>query len=401
MVGSGAHQKAHMYDLISSSTVALSTVFLIMNIASLHKAELASYDVKGAFLNAQFGPTDETTYIRITKEIAEIWCTIDPDAIPYLDRKGEIILELDKFIYGLKQSPYKFQVHLVKFLTKLGYVQQSYDECLFIKKTSKGWSIISTHVDDILQAATDTTLIAELKKALIDEFKAISFSPNAEAYIGMTIERSADLTKIKLTQKALLEKTLETFLESPNAVTADPHLDTLFKKYPIDEDNPAVDKTNLSCVMSLMYLARLTRPDIILPVTWLATKSHCCTQRDWEGAQKVMKYLNGTKDLGITLHCTSLQVHATCDASHNVHADGHGHTGYIITLGDDFSYVHSRSGKQKLSAQSSTDAEVFAMVECLKTATWIRNIINELDITPSNCIRVYQDNKSAIIMVDE
>jgi hypothetical protein len=49
MVGNGANQKDHMYDLISSSTVALSSVFLLFNIASYYKCLLASYDIKGAF----------------------------------------------------------------------------------------------------------------------------------------------------------------------------------------------------------------------------------------------------------------------------------------------------------------------------------------------------------------
>jgi hypothetical protein len=97
-VGNGAHQKEHMYDLISSSTVALSTVFLLFNIASYYRAEMASYDVKGAFLNAKFGPDDPTTYLRINRDITKIWVSLDPTALPYVDGKGEMIIELDKFI---------------------------------------------------------------------------------------------------------------------------------------------------------------------------------------------------------------------------------------------------------------------------------------------------------------
>jgi hypothetical protein len=70
-------------------------------------------------------------------------------------------------------------------------------------------------------------------------------------------------------------------------------------------------------------------------------------------------------------------------------------------MGEYYSYLHSRSAKQKLTALSSTDAEVLALVECLKMALWIRNILRDLHITPLRRIVVYQDNKSAIIMVDE
>ena len=65
VVGNGANQKYHMYDLISSSTIAQATVMMLMNIASKDKARLCSYDVKGAFLHAKFGPKDEVTYLKV------------------------------------------------------------------------------------------------------------------------------------------------------------------------------------------------------------------------------------------------------------------------------------------------------------------------------------------------
>jgi hypothetical protein len=394
MVGNGANQKEHMYDLISSSTVALSTVFLLFNIASHFQAHLASYDVKGAFLNARFGPEDKAHYLKVNRQVSEQWIQM------YLDKRGELLLKLDKFIYGLKQSPYKFQQHLGAFLKKLGYVQQANDECLFVKKVGDHFSIISTHVDDILQVASSTTLVDELHQALKDEYQSITFSPNADAYIGMSIDRSEDKRHIKLTQRGLIEKILKKYMPDDHRVSADPNSDSLFEST-ASASGPIDKKEYLGLVMSLMYLARLTRPDILLPVVFLATRSHCCTQSDMSEARKVCRYLNGTKDRGLHINCTSLQLHCLCDASHQVHTDGKGHSGFIITMGDTFSYLHSRSAKQKLAALSSTDAEVLAMVECLKMAVWLRNILTDLRITPLRRIVVYQDNKSAIIMVEE
>jgi hypothetical protein len=403
MVGNGATQKEHMYDLISSSTVALSTVFLLFNIASHFQAHLASYDVKGAFLNAKFGPSDPAHYLKVNKLITEQWIEMDPAAAEYVDKRGELLLKLDKFIYGLKQSPYKFQQHLQGFLKKQGYVQQPNDECLFIKKVGEHFSIISTHVDDILQVASTNALVEELHKALLKEYEAITFSPNADAYIGMSIDRSADKRHITLTQKGLIEKILKKYMPDDQRVSKDPNSDTLFESNASakDHSNPVDKKDFLGLVMSLMYLARLTRPDILLPVVYLATRSHCCTQSDMSEARKVCRYLRGTKDRGIHINCTSMQLHCLCDASHQVHMDGKGHTGFIIAMGEYFSYLHSRSAKQKLTALSSTDAEILAMVECIKMALWIRNILKDLHITPLRRIVVYQDNKSAIIMVDE
>ena len=391
-----------MYDLISSSTVALSSVFLLLNLASYYRGDLASYDIKGAFLNAEFGPNDETTYIKINRQITEIWVSMDPSALPFVDDRGELILELDKFIYGLKQSPKKFQDHLKAVLILDGYVQLGNDECLFIKRTSdpKLFSIISVHVDDILQMSTDPTLITELRRVLTKAYGNITFHPNADAYIGMTITRGVDKRDITVSQLGLIEKILEQYNPNDTKTCKDPHTDDLFD--PESGDNTAIDrKIFLGLIMSLMYLARLTRPDILMPVTFLATRSHCCTKSDMHQAIRVCRYLRGTKNIAVNIHCVDLQLRCLCDASYQVHMDGKSHTGFIITLGAMLSYIHARSGKQKLTALSSTDSEILAMVECLKMATWIRNILIELNIEQREAILVYQDNQSAIKMTGE
>jgi hypothetical protein len=367
---------------------------------------LVSYDIKGAFLNAEFGPNDHTTYIKIPKEIVEIWITQDPSAAKFVDpERGDLILELDKFIYGLKQAPYKFQMHLLALLKRLGYVQQANDECLFAKHAYGCFSVISTHVDDILQTSNSRRLVDELHEGLVKEYKHITFNLEADAYLGMSIKRSKDLSRITLSQGGLIEKILDKHIDrNDHRTTRSPASDKIFETMDGSSNSKAVDKTNyLSLVMSLMYLARLTRPDILLPVTFLATRSTAPNANDLHEAHRICYYLAGTKNVGITIHCTSMQVYCLCDASYAVHGDGKSHTGFIVGLGsdDNWSYLHGRSGKQKLVALSSTDAEVIALTECLKQAIWLRNIIKELQITPLQKIIIMQDNKSAIIMVQE
>ena len=46
----------------------------------------------------------------------------------FVDQKDELTLELDRFIYGLKQAPYKFQCHVKAFLLRIGYKQQPQDD---------------------------------------------------------------------------------------------------------------------------------------------------------------------------------------------------------------------------------------------------------------------------------
>jgi ribonuclease HI len=113
----------------------------------------------------------------------------------------------------------------------------------------------------------------------------------------------------------------------------------------------------------------------------------------------VTRCLQDNADVGIIVHCTSLQVNIWADASYATHADGKGHTGYIIYLGD--SYVHSRSGKQKLQGTSSTDAEIIAAVEAVKMAVWLREVLREMRVAPLDHMMLYQDNQSCLTMIGE
>jgi hypothetical protein len=115
--------------------------------------------------------------------------------------------------------------------------------------------------------------------------------------------------------------------------------------------------------------------------------------------QRIVNYLHKSKTMGICLHCESLQIGLSADASFALHIDGKGHSGFIISLGE--SYLHARSGKQKYTATLLTEAEVVSAVEGSKMSIWIREIIRELDITELTPIKLLQDNKSSLIMISD
>ena len=48
-----------------------------------------------------------------------------------------------------------------------------------------------------------------------------------------------------------------------------------------------------------MYLVNYTRHDIVFVVNLLARHSADLTRRHWMGAKCILRYLNGTKDIGL------------------------------------------------------------------------------------------------------
>jgi hypothetical protein len=55
----------------------------------------------------------------------------------------------------------------------------------------------------------------------------------------------------------------------------------------------------LRAIGALMYLANWTRPDIAFTVNLLARHSANPTRRHWAGVKTILRYLNGTQDLGL------------------------------------------------------------------------------------------------------
>eukprot|EP01035_Chromulina_nebulosa_P016432 gene16432-21772_t len=85
--------------------------------------------------------------------------------------------------------------------------------------------------------------------------------------------------------------------------------------------------------MSLMYLAKRARPDILRDVTFLASKCSEPTELD-------------------------LDIVLWVDASFMVHEDLKGHSGCVITLGMNGGVMATLSKKQKVLTRSSTEAEL-------------------------------------------
>ena len=107
-----------------------------------------------AFLNASFTSDDEDIYLKVGKDLVSFWGQLDSTIEDYINNNGDVFMKLDKYIHGLKQSPANFQRHLTKTLIA-GYTQLINDDCLFMKKDDEYISILSTHVDDIMQISNN------------------------------------------------------------------------------------------------------------------------------------------------------------------------------------------------------------------------------------------------------
>jgi hypothetical protein len=160
-------------------------------------------------------------------------------------------------------------------------------------------------------------------------------------------------------------------------------------------------KTNsseyLSLVMGLMYLARFTRPDILMSITFLSTRSQQATEEDWSKLIYVLRYLSGTKNYVMTYKSNiPFQPKISADASHHLHPTGHGQAGMIISNGS--APVAFKSSKIKMITRSSAESELIALEDASTYAIWYSLLLRDLGVSKQKPITIFQDNQSTIII---
>ena len=109
-----------------------------------------------------------------------------------------------------------------------------------------------------------------------------------------------------------------------------------------------------------------------------------------------MKYLNGTRDLVLTLHADKLNILKWyVDTSFSVHTDFKSHTGVVMTMGK--GAMMSMSQNQKLNTNSSTISELVGADYATTIMLWTKHFMEEQGYKIDGNI-LYQDNKSAILL---
>jgi hypothetical protein len=232
-------------------------------------------------------------------------------------------------------------------------------------------------------------------ETIIEEQFEITKQLNNLSYLGMTIEKNS--SGITVHQMGYIDSLISKFgADSNSNVTCPTGSDFLSQ----DEEDEEVNKTKyLGLIMSLMFLARFTRADILMPVTFLATKSAAPKQKDYNKAMKILNYVVKTKTRHLLFrNIPTLELTVYTDASHMLHFDAKGHGGILVIYGG--TIVATKSFKMKLVTKSSTESELVAVEESVPYVLWMLTLLENLGIRVKKPINVMQDNLSAIGIIN-
>jgi hypothetical protein len=361
--------------------------------ATLVKHSISAYDVKGAFLNSPV-PNNIYVYVRVDPELANLFIKRYPELKPYVNPDGTLTFRLLKYLYGLQESPLAWNKVLHQKLSKMDFIRSTADPCAYVKQDKDGTVYLTVHVDDMLLISPSKRVRENFESKMEEQFE-ITKQLNDISYLGMTIQKTSE--GIKVHQSGYIDSMIAKFhADVGTNVTSPTNAEFLTSN---DDDEDCNKTKYLGLIMSLMFLARFTRADILMPTTFLATRSANPKQRDYNKAMKILNFVAKTKSRHLMFKNTvNLELTVYTDASHMLHADAKGHGGILVTFGG--TIIATKSFKMKLVTKSSTESELVAVEESIPYVLWMLLQMENLGLNIKKPVQIMQDNLSAIGIIN-
>lgn len=346
--------------------------------------ELGAIDISNAFLNAKLRIP---VYMRM------------PEGYGARDGNGDAVWQLNKTLYGLKQSPKEWYELLSASLGDIGLECCPCDQALWrAKPAGDAGSIYMLHwVDDLLIAADSEAAMSSIKSKILSKFKGRDLG-NANSYLNMLITRDRAARTLKLSQP----NHIHDFLALINLLECKP------KDVPMtvgadftalhDGDKPFAEITVYQrAVGALMYIANCTRPDLAYAASCLARHMSKPAERHWQQLKAVGRYLSATKDFGITFGSNAGSLVGYVDSDYAGDKETRrSRTGYVFMLGG--GPISWQSKLQSVVATSTAEAEYVAGAHAAREAVWLRRVACFLGVPTADALPVHIDNQAALHM---
>jgi hypothetical protein len=415
----------HDYSILGNvfaPTANQASVLLLLAIVVFYRLKVKGYDVYGAFLIPK---QKRRVVIVLPKEatpgyFAQDFSSDSPEfhefkeyLLPASDNNtDEGLRELLTTMYGQSDSPKEFYEHVAELLIGHGYTRSTYDPCIFFRRpSSEAFIMVVVHVDDFLVAASDDSLINHVETTFRTVYK-ITVSDTVESYLGMRIDYNSD-SSIKVSNPLIIKELIEKTQMDEDIPATTPMRADFNDDYQDDSELlSANDKQFYQEVLGSLIFIVKTRPDIAYAVNRLATRTLRATNKDKLAILRVVRYLKGTLNLGLTFRSVAahhlqdyIQLVLYADAAYITHRDGKSHSGMSLHLVEAVENPHltmetapisASSVKQPNVSLSSTEAEIEPVVEGVKTGLWITNLLKEMDLNIREPLIIYEDNLSAI-----
>lgn len=360
-----------------SPVVKSPTIRAILHLATVNKWDIRQLDVNYAFL---YGDLEETVYMHQPPGF------INPE-------KPTHVCKLNKAIYGLKQAPRAWFNKFSDFLLAFGFVCSIRDPSLFIYRKGGDVMLLLLYVDDIALTGSNSGLIGTLLEELNKEFKMKDLG-RFHYFLGLQAQFLSN--GLFLNQERYAEDLLHISGMSECTPVATP-LPLQLNRVP-DESTLFSQPTYFRSLAGKLQYLTLTRPDLQFAVNYICQRMHAPTESDFLLLKRVLRYLRGTTNFGITFKSeTDSAVRAYSDSDWGGCIETRRSTGGFCTfLGSNI--ISWSAQKQQSVSRSSTEAEYRTLSDTAAELVWLLNLLREIGIPHTTPPEVFCDNLSAVYL---
>ncbi|GJU35329.1 putative ribonuclease H-like domain-containing protein [Tanacetum coccineum] len=297
--------------------------------------------------------------------------------LAYVSFKDFVVYQMDvksAFLYGkIEEEVYVCQppgFEDPNFPDKVYKVEKrgKIDKTLFIRRDKGDILLVQVYVDDIIFGSTKKSLCTEFEKIMHKKFQMSSMG-ELTFFLGLQIKQKED--GIFISQDEYVTEILKKF-SFTDVKTTNTHMETQ-KPLLKDEDGEEVDvHLYRSMIGSLMYLTS-SRPDIMFAVYACARYQVNPKVSHLDAVKRIFRYLKGqpkmsiwySKDLPFDLVAYTDSDYARASLDRKSTIGGCQFFGYKL--------ISWQCKKQKMVANSTTEAEYVAASSCCRQVLWIQN----------------------------
>jgi hypothetical protein len=194
---------------------------------------------------------------------------------------------------------------------------------------------MNMYVDDLFLAANPSKAKDDIISGLPNTFAITNLGIMSNP-LGIEVTRNHTTGSVLLSQSKLCQSLLEEMgmqNASPRTIPLD--INIKLTKTPLDEVHTVVPESvypHMKVVGTLLHLVNYTRPDLPHAVGILCRFNHAPGPPHIATAKSVLRYLNGTRHLGVSYSSTSTPLQGNCDPDYAGGVDGRkSTTGWIWT----------------------------------------------------------------------
>jgi hypothetical protein len=335
----------------------------------------------------------------------------------------ELVLQLMFQLYGSPEAPAQFHRTLHQAYMDFDYQGMKWkrchsDPCLYSLKCSKDQSLLlsSIFVDDSCNTFKLNSQAEQVYKAFIaflqDRFELQDDGMGElDSFLGMNITWSPDRSAVRIDQPGAIKELLTTsgLIDShPRYTPFPPNKEVMLTDCPSDGPEGDAERNAMAKlpyrrrIGQLLWICRVSRPDICHAVSRLASVAHNPGKKHWDMTTYLIQYVGTTSNLGIVYLKNGTErpygmVDACFGPDYGFCGDNfRSNEGEVHKWGN--GPISWCAPKQKLLATSSTVAEYFGLSSAVRTAIHLSQLYSDIGCPLTEPYLIYEDNQAAIKM---